>query len=91
MDAKLGIHVVTLTTGAGAISYSVVCHWIPPQGGLHGCDSVEKMCLVLLRLDVWVGWYPKRGFPFSEENGNRVMGEGIGKGGTGRRGESRLK
>lgn len=52
-DVQLVVHAGPLTTGAGAVSHSVACHWIPclaePQR--------VRMGLVLLGLDIpeWCG------------------------------------
>ena len=55
---QLGLHVGPLTTGAGAVSDSVECHWIlfPKLDGLVG-PQCERMCLLLMGLDVpeWGG------------------------------------
>jgi hypothetical protein len=60
-----------LTTGVGAASYSVACHWIPfPQLECLAWESEEEDVLIPATTGcIRVVWYPKRGFPFSEEKG----------------------
>lgn len=72
---QFGLHVGTLTSRAGALLVSVLCHWTPfPLPGLSGCVLVEEDVINPTEarcLSVW--WYPRGRSPFlrRREGANR--------------------
>ena len=65
---QLGLHVGSLTNGAGAVSISVPCHWVPfPSLELPVWTSVGEDVLLPAGLDApgWGGTH--RVLPFSEK------------------------
>lgn len=82
---QLGLSVGPLTIGVGAVSDSVAFCWFPfPY--LIGCGvQWERMCLVLLRLDVPVEAGKPSGVSPSLKRKSRGDGR-ICEGGTGRKG-----
>lgn len=56
-DVQLDLHVGPLTIGAGAVSDSVACHWIPfPYLDCLVGPQWERMSLALLQFDFQGGW-----------------------------------
>ena len=71
---QLGVHVGPLTSGAGSVSVSVPCQWIPfPYLDCVLWPQWERLCPAGIRCPR-VGWYPRGGFSLSEEKGKGQWG-----------------